>query len=1473
MPVSRDNLSPIRETYSKQNQLLFEKAKAALSQLFPVETTRYRIAISNIRPGRDLNTNYHDLKEAILKRSSLTVPIHVDILLSTLDNKKLDSASGVRIMSMPLMTTLRTFVIDGIQYATTNQLRLRPGVYTKKTESGEAVSQFNLGKGANFKVRLEPETGVFFWQIGTAKKAIPLYPTLRAFGLTDQEISSVWGPQLLDVNRQETLGSQDTSIDALYERLMFMGEKKGVLTHEEKAKALLDMFDSRTELDPETTQTTLGRPYDRLTPRAILDATKKILGVFRGEEEEDERDSLEFKKLVTIDDFFFEALVKERGRNIVNRIKGRLNSTSGVPTLAKVMPAGSFTGPIKNFITTESITGNPDQINPVEIMDQTNKVTSLGSGGIGSINSIINAQRLVHPSHLGILDPIRTPENIKAGIDVRLVSTAARDDKGRLYAPFKNVKTGKIEFMHAGESKKFQIAFEDPRGKKDVEVLHNGAIERVSASKATHYVLAPELMYGDSTNLLPFLGNMQGNRAIMGSKQVAQALPLVHSEEPLIQVKSHLGNESFEKVIAKEISQKAPVSGVVTKVTSDEIVIKEKGTNKLVPISLRNMLPLNSKTYLHDTPNIKVGDKVERGQIVADQNFTRNGTLALGTNLNVAYMPFHGLVHEDSVIVSESAAIKLTSTHMYRKSLDITKEIILNKQKFKAFYPNMYSSEGVEKLDETGIIKPGSSVSYGEPLILALRKTHASPTDVMLGRVHKSFNNPYKDFSESWDKTSPGKVIDVRVTRSTVVITIQTEMAAQEGDKLGGRYGNKGIIARVLPDDQMPKTVGGDGVEVVMTPIGVISRVNPGQILETAVSKVAFKTGKPIVIDNFDGQDKVKWAKDLLKLHNIKDKEDVVDPKTGKVIKDVMVGKQNILKLHKTVDTNFSARATGNYDLNAQPTKGGIEGSKGLGMMEANVLLAHNARNILKEFATIKSQKNDQYWTAVKLGQPLPTPTDSFAFNKFMGMLQGMNVKVDRKGSYLSFAPMTDKDVLKVSNGEIKNPKQVKSKDLTPESGGLFDFGITGGPAGTKWSHIALNEPVINPMFEEPVKRLLGFKTDEEMQNAFIDKGGSWVKRELSKLDLPKMEKSLKAELPKLRYSSLDEAVKKLKYIEALKAAGVKPEDAYIISKIPVLPPTMRPIQVSQNSGSLMPASSNYLYRDMILLNDSLKSTKSSGLPDKEVKTARRSLYNSLSALQGLTAPNSPQLQSKGVQGFLGVISGAGKQPKEGYIQDVLLSRTADFTGRGTASPDPDLGIDQIGLPEDQAWTMYAPFVMRKLTQLGHSALVAEEEIKRRTPLAMKLLDDEMKGRPVLINRAPSLWRTNIMAAFPKRVTGKVLKIQPLIEEGMNLDYDGDALSLHVPVEAKAVEEAKKMTARTNFFSDKVKDDLLVAPRQEPVIGLWAATAKNTTQSKSAKRNRYASTDDAWKDYIAGKISLTDDIEVKNEKSKISSLF
>jgi hypothetical protein len=271
----------------------------------------------------------------------------------------------------------------------------------------------------------------------------------------------------------------------------------------------------------------------------------------------------------------------------------------------------------------------------------------------------------------------------------------------------------------------------------------------------------------------------------------------------------------------------------------------------------------------------------------------------------------------------------------------------------------------------------------------------------------------------------------------------------------------------------------GKPVDILLNPASVTSRVNLGQLMETAAAKIAEKTGKPYLIHNFSKQSNIGELKQELADHGLTDSEELSDPVTKKVLGTVLTGPQYFIKLYKTSDQNWSARNVGGYDNTLQPTKGGEEGSKSVGYMEMLGLLGSNARKNLKEIGTLKSEQNDAYWEKFLTGQPLPKVQTTFATKKFLDYLTASGIKTTLNKGVLTATPLEDKDVLSMSHGEIRDATMLSAKDLSPEKGGLFDPIVTGGVRGSRWSHYKLTESIPNPLMERPIKSLLGLSTKE----------------------------------------------------------------------------------------------------------------------------------------------------------------------------------------------------------------------------------------------------------------------------------------------------------------------------------------------------------------------------------------------------------
>jgi len=1456
-------LTPVLSGPTELRQRIRARAVEGLTASFPMDVRGQKLELQDIAVHpRDFGPEAQ--KQAILEGASLHEAVKGTLVLRSPLGKVVDQVKNFTLLHLPYLTERHSFIIDGNEYQVGNQIRQKPGVYTRRRGNDELETAFNLSKGSNFRLSLDPAKGHPYMEYGST--LIPLYPILRRLGLAHSDISRSWGAPVALSNAAafDAPKKADAALEKLYGKLVHPA-KRTHPTSEAKIDAVRAAF-ARTSMDPEVNEVTLGHPHERVTPFALLDASKRLLSVFKSGEAVDDRDSLAFKSFHAVDDFVRERIALD-ARALATKVKARAAAKG---TIRELLGPAPFSTGVRAFISGSQLSAIPTQINPMEIIDHAVRVTSLGEGGISSDRAIPMEARELHPTHFGLLDPVRTPESLHAGVDIRAAMLAHRDDHGNLYTPVRDVKTGQVHSLSAKDLAAKVIAFPGQRQHGLVDAMKHGRVEAVPAKDVEYEIIHASQLYSPTTNLIPFMECIQGNRATMGSKMQTQALPLVEREVPLVQVGATLLSEhgetpsSFEKELGKLVVATAPVAGRVAKIDKEYIYIepsKPSGAPKqasepdLVRVPYETNFPFASKTYLHQELKVKAGDEVAQDEPLTESNFTRGGTLALGKNMRVAYLPYYGLNSNDAIVISEAAARKLTSEHMYKEVLDIDADVTVRRDLHRQWFGAKYTSDQYEKLDPDGVVKKGASVIPHDILIAAVRRGKLTPTDTLLGNIRKTLATPYRDGVREWHHDFPGEVIDVYKSPKRIVVTVKTREPVLIGDKLSSRYGAKGVVSHIVPDHRMVQDEKGRPIDVLLTSAGVISRINPAQIIETAVAKVAEKTGQPILVENFTGRDNVKWAKDLLEKHGVRDKETVFDPVSGKKIPGVRVGPQYTFRLFKTTETNYAGRGTGGYDVNRQPTKGGDEGAKALGKMEVNALIAHNARNVLREAATLKSEANDEFWRAVQLGLPLPALKRPFVYDKLLAMLQGSGIRIDQRGNQLTLGPMTDADVSKLSSGPIENEKLVKARNLEPERGGFFDPTLTGGPTGTRWAHVELAEPLVNPIFAEPARRLLGMST-KEFDAFHFEQGGAAVKKRLDALDLVAKERELRETSQKLSGTRLDDALKQLKYIAALNKAGLTPGNAYVISKLPVVPPVMRPILPGRGGGDMVVGDSNYLYQTAFLHNSALgRQVASAILPPKEHEQLRRNLFNAVGAVSGTHETDNQKLLKRNVKGFLAHLSGK-TTPKSSFFQKKIEKRQQDLSGRGTMVPDGSLGMDQVGIPEEMLWSMFGKFVIGRLVRRGFPALKAQEMVEERHPAARDALLAETNERPVMFNRAPTLHRYNIIGAYAVPVAGKTIRTNPFCEAGLNADYDGDTLQVHTPVLPNAVEDVKLMTMSHLLFADKQKDDLLVVPRMEATLGLHLATRPG-----NGKPRHFQSREAAMAAYKRGEVALNDIVE------------
>lgn len=875
------------------------------------------------------------------------------------------------------------------------------------------------------------------------------------------------------------------------------------------------------------------------------------------------------------------------------------------------------------------------------------------------------------------------------------------------------------------------------------------------------------------------------------SKYALQALSLLEREAPLVRNLDEATGKDMPSLVGKYLGARfANQGGTVTAVRKDRIdVIYDDGTKGHV--SLYQNFPMNAKGYITNTPVVKAGQSFKKGDILASSNYTDDkGVAAIGKNLRSGWLSWKGGTYEDAVVLSESAAKALTSRAMYKSAVDLDKTVSLGKKNYVSWKPSEYTKDQLEALDDNGIVKPGAVLRRGDPMILAVQTAEPSP-----GTLGKRV---LTDISDTWEHDHPGVVTDVVKTRKGVKVYATVEAPIEVGDKVSGSFGNKSIVSqlgrkegtedqkqndeeqelqvqRIVPDAMMPLGEDGKPLDILISPLSLISRTNPSMIHEALLGKIARKTGKPYVMPAFYNGDLYEFVSDQLKQHNLSDTEDLTDPNTGKKIPKVLTGVSYIYKLKHQAESKLSARGTDSYTAEGQPGGGGFTGSKRYGTLESSALVGHNAFANLLDAKLLRGQSNSDFWRSIRTGEIPTIPGEPLVHRKFFAHLTGSGVNVRKTPKGISVFSLSNDDVK-----ELAGPRELKSKDtyeaktFRPIDGGLFGQDLF-GPNGDRWAYIQLDEPLPNPVMEEPLARLLRMSAKDFMAvvagKAEVNgmKSSADIKERLSRINLEAEEKQAQKEFKDAPMSKKDAALKRYRDIARMKANEVPP-DQYMLDRIPVLPPIYRP--VSTHNGLTMVADSNYLYAQMMDARDDMREAKN--LPEEYQQQARENLYRSWKELTGMYEPENVKLKNKHVQGLLKWA--LGNSPKWSAFQRKVLGSTVDTVGRGVIAPDPRLKLNQLGVPVPMALGIFEPFVARAMVKQGYTPVEALKMIKARDKRVMPVLVDVMKHSPVQLNRAPSLHKLNIMGFEPVLVAGHAVKVNPSIVVPFAADFDGDSI-------------------------------------------------------------------------------------------------
>lgn len=904
---------------------IMDNVLEAVRNRFPIEDDDVRLELRDVKYEGPTSYTLEQQKNALLNNRRLGCGISGTWRLTDKKTGQVLDERRDGVLRVPYYTDRGTIINNGSEYTVISQARLSPGVYVRRKQNGELESQFNVENGLGFRIGLNRETGVLDMSIGQGH--VPLYPVLRAIGVSDDDIRKSWGDKVASVN----VGKMDPrALDKVYAR--YAGSKADQsLSMADKAKFVTEAL-SGSKLDPNVVVRTLGlENVNGVTGQVMLRAAQKLLNINRGEEDPDERDNPRFSKYYGIEDMLRERIDKDSGR----LTKSILFRAKRDKSLARV-GRNALAPYLDTFLSGSGLAMPGEEANPLSLLTQQSRITRLGEGGISSPDLVTPEARNVQGDYLGYVDFISGPESFGIGIDVRAALGTMKGSDHRLYNKMIDMQTGRTRYVALDDASSHTVAFpgQDPKAPK-LYAMRKGVPTLVPREEVDYMVPGFGNTVSAGINMTPMPTAVQAGRQFYMSKFWEQYLPQKEGEVPLVDSLMDDGKTTYSEYYGRKVGcLTAPFAGTVVKANDKEIVVRGKD-GKTHTASLVKGLPFNRLSAISYTPQVKKGDEIAEGGILANSNFTdaKTGAMNMGRNLKVAVLPAPLGVssYEDAIVISESAAKKLSTSRLYNFDQDTKDGVQIQRNKYLAAFPKAYTKDQADTIDDNGVVKVGTVLHRDDPMILAIGPKMLSAEDAQLGKLSSVLRNALTDKSQKWEHDWPGVVTDVVAGPHGVKVLVKSEPPVKVGDKLAPEEGLKGVVGGILPDDKMPRdSVTNEPYDMLMNPMGFLSRVAPGQIMLMNLAKVAKKTGKQIRIPQIPPPEGWEaWVEKQMADAGVKESADVFDPQTGRIIKDVGDGYVYTKAFHHLAEKKFSARGVeGAYTQDEQPAKGGADGAK-----------------------------------------------------------------------------------------------------------------------------------------------------------------------------------------------------------------------------------------------------------------------------------------------------------------------------------------------------------------------------------------------------------------------------------------------------------------------------------------------------------------------------------------------------------------
>ncbi|RSD17801.1 DNA-directed RNA polymerase subunit beta [Amycolatopsis eburnea] len=1057
-----------------------------LNEISPIEDFSGSMSLSFSAPRFDeVKASIEECKD---KDMTYAAPLFVTAEFVNNNTGEIKSQT-VFLGDFPVMTDKGTFIINGTERVVVSQLVRSPGVYYSKDVDKTTDKDV-------FSVRVIPSRGAWLEfdvdkrdTVGVRidrKRRQPVTVLLKALGWTTEAIRERFSfseTLLATLEKDHTAGTDEALLD-IYRKL-----RPGEPPTKESAQTLLEnLFFKAKRYDlakvgryKVNKKLGLETPYDTgtLTEEDIVTTIEYLVRLHAGEDKMEAANGTEIPVETDDIDHFGNRRLRTVGELIQNQIRVGLSRTERVvrermttqdveaitpQTLINIRPIGAA---IKEFFGTSQLSQFMDQNNPLSGLTHKRRLSALGPGGLSRERAGMEV-RDVHPSHYGRMCPIETPEGPNIGLIGSLCSYARVNPFGFIETPYRKVVEGRVtdqvDYLTADEEDRYVKAQANAPISDDGTFVEDrvmarrkgGEVELIDPLDIDYMDVSPRQMVSVATAMIPFLEHDDANRALMGANMQRQAVPLLRNQAPYVGT----GVELRAAVDAGDVLV-AEQAGIVEELSADLITIMhDDGTRK--SYGLYKFRRSNHGTCFNHRPIVNEGDRVEQGQVIADGPSTENGEMALGKNLLVAVMPWEGHNYEDAIILSERLVQDdvLTSIHIEEHEID-ARDTKLGAEEITRDIPNV-SEEVLADLDERGIIRIGAEVRDGDILVGKVTpkgETELTPEERLLRAIFGEKAREVRDTSLKVPHGETGKVIGIRVfsredddelppgVNELVRVYVAQKRKIQPGDKLAGRHGNKGVIGKILPVEDMPFMEDGTPVDIILNTHGVPRRMNIGQILELHLGWLASQgwtiEGNPDWAKNlseelydvapgtntatpvFDGAKEeeltgllgaTKPNRDGERMVKENGKATLFDGRSGEPYPyPVSVGYMYILKLHHLVDDKIHARSTGPYSMITQQPLGGKAqfGGQRFGEMECWAMQAYGAAYTLQELLTIKSDDvvgRVKVYEAIVKGENIPEPGIPESFKVLLKELQSLCLNVEVLSSDGAAIEMRDSD-------------------------------------------------------------------------------------------------------------------------------------------------------------------------------------------------------------------------------------------------------------------------------------------------------------------------------------------------------------------------------------------------------------------------------------------------------------------------------